>query len=113
MKRKTAIAFLSSFVAFNLFVVPSVLAATTATVTATVTAQNVAVSISDGSVAYGTLSLNASSGTNGSDTQTVTNDGNVAEDFTIKGQDSATWTLDSVNSTQDHYIHMFCTATVS
>lgn len=86
-------------------------AASTATVTATVTVQNISVSVSDGTVTYGTLSTNASAGTNGSDTQTATNDGNVAEDLNIRGQDSASWILDSANSTTDHYIHRFCTAT--
>lgn len=86
-------------------------AATTDTVTATVTVQNISVSVTDGAIAYGTLSTNASAGTNGSDTQTATNDGNVTEDFNIQGQDSASWTLNSVNTGTDNYIHRFCTAT--
>ncbi len=61
------------------------------------------------------MGLNASKSTLASpglaDQQTVTNDGNVAEDFTIKGTNSAGWTLDSTNSTEDHYIHKFCIAT--
>jgi len=85
-------------------------AATTAAVTATVTVQNISVSVADGTVAYGSLATNSSAGTNGTDTQTATNNGNVAEDFTIKGQNSANWTLDSTNSTTDHYIHRFCTS---
>lgn len=62
------------------------------------------------------MALNASKSTitaDLNDLQTATNNGNVAEDFTIKGTNSATWTLDSANSTADHYIHMFCTATCS
>lgn len=86
-------------------------AATTGTVTATVTAQSIALTVADGSVAYGTIAAGASAGTNPSDLQTVTNTGNVAEDFTIKGSNSANWTLDSSNVTSDHYIHRFCTAT--
>lgn len=85
-------------------------AGTTATVAATVTVQNISVSVTDGSVAYGNLATNSSAGTNGTDTQTATNNGNVAEDLTIKGQNSANWTLDTANSTTDHYIHKFCTS---
>ncbi len=87
-----------------------VLAATTGTVAATVTVQNVSVSIGDGSIAYGTLANNTSAGTNGSDTQTATNNGNVAEDITIKGSNTGNWTLGATAST-DQYVHKFCTAT--
>jgi hypothetical protein len=93
--------------------VPMVQAADTAVVTATVTAQNISVTVTDGSITYGTLSLNASKSTLSggvNDQQTATNNGNVAEDFSIKGQNSGDWTLDTTNSTQDHYIHEFCTA---
>ncbi len=88
----------------------STLASTTATVTATVTVQNISVSVSSGTVSYGTLAVNSSAGTNGSNTQTATNNGNVAEDLNIEGQNSANWTLDTTNTTTDHYIHRFCTA---
>lgn len=94
-----------------LMIAGNTLAATTGTVTATVTAQSIALTVADGDVAYGTLAAGGSAGTNPSDTQTVTNSGNVPEDFTIKGSNSANWTLDSVNTTADHYIHRFCTAT--
>ena len=86
------------------------IAATTATVAATVTVQNVSVSVSSGTVSYGTLSTNTSAGTNGSDTQTATNNGNVAEDLNITGQNSANWTLGNSAGT-DTYVHQFCTAT--
>ncbi len=81
---------------------------TTGTVTATVTVQNVSLTVTDGSVAYGTLAMNSSAGTNGSDTQTITNNGNVTETFTIHGTNTAAWTLDSVNTTAEHYVHRFC-----
>ncbi len=91
------------------------MAGTTATVTSTVTVTNVSVSVSSGTVSYGTLATNTSLSTLASpglaDQQTVTNGGNVAEDFNIHGQNSATWTLDTANSTADHYIHKFCVAT--
>lgn len=85
-------------------------AATTASVTATVTVQNVSVSVAPGSVAYGTLGANTSAGTNPAQTQTLTNNGNVTEDFNIRGQNSASWTLAATSGT-DAYVHKFCTAT--
>lgn len=103
------IIFLSLFL-FPLFFCNTILAATTGTVTATVTAQNVSVTISDGTVSYGTLALNQSAGTNATDTQTATNNGNVAEDLTIKGSNSANWTLSATNTSTDTYVHKFCTA---
>lgn len=90
------------------------MASGTATVTATVTVQNVSVSVADGSVAYGTLAANTSKSTLSggvNDQQTATNDGNVAEDFNIAGSNSANWTLNTVNTTTDNYIHKFCTGT--
>lgn len=111
MKAKIIFLLLTLFVVAELVYAQATNAASTATVTATVTVQNISVAVSDGTVAYGTLALNSSSGTNGSDTQTATNDGNVAEDFNIRGQDSAAWTLNSVNTGTDNYIHRFCTAT--
>ncbi len=104
----------ASFIVFNLFAAPFVLAATTAAVTATVTAQNISLAVTDGSISYGTLGLDSSKSTLSAglnDQQTATNNGNIAEDFTIKGQNAVTWILDTVNTTQDHYIHKFCTAT--
>lgn len=85
-------------------------AADTATVTATVTVQNISVTVSDGTVAYGTLANNTSAGTNPSDLQTATNNGNVTENFQIKGQNSVGWTL-AATAGSDQYVHKFCTAT--
>ncbi len=91
----------------------SVKAADTASVTATVTAQNISVTVTDGTVAYGTISLSSSkdtttSGTN--DSQTATNNGNVTENFNIKGQDSANWTL-AATAGPDQYVLHFVPAT--
>ena len=80
------------------------------TVTATVTVQNISVSVSDGAVAYGILALNTSAGTNGSDTQTAENDGNVTVDLNIRGSNTADWTLAGSNGA-NQYIHRFCTTT--
>ncbi len=91
----------------------SAIAATTASVTATVTVQNISLTVTDGTVTYGTLGQNATKSTIPSDLndkQTATNNGNVAEDFNIKGRDSANWTL-GATAGSDQYIHKFCTAT--
>lgn len=98
------------FSVLSLPFIQSAQAATTADVAATVTVQNVSVSVSSGTVNYGTLATNTSAGTNGSNTQTVTNAGNVAEDFNIRGQNSANWTLAGSAGT-DTYVHRFCVAT--
>jgi len=87
------------------------LAATTGTVSATVTVQNISLTVTDGTVAYGTLGLNATASTRSPvDLQTATNNGNVTETFTIKGQNSANWTLAATAGT-DNYVHGFCLAT--
>lgn len=90
-------------------------AATSATVAATVTPQNISVSVSDGTIAYGTLDVSTSKSTIASqlnDTQTVTNSGNVSESFTIKGQNSANWTL-AGTAGANQYVHKFCIASCS
>jgi len=88
----------------------SVQAASTATVTATVTVQNVSVSVEDGTVTYGTLATSSSTNTAAAgldDSQTATNDGNVASDLNIRGQNTTAWTLaGSVGA--DQYKHDFC-----
>lgn len=93
--------------------VANVQAATTAVVSATVTVQNVSISVSSGSVTYGTMTTNSSKSTIAADlnqTQTVTNNGNVSEQFNVRGQDSANWTLSGTNGA-DTYVHQFCSAT--
>jgi hypothetical protein len=98
----------SAIVCFYVFSSP-VKAASSATVTATVTVQNISVTVSDGTVAYGTLGTSTSAGTNGTDTQTATNNGNVTEDLLIKGQNTTAWTLGATSSS-DQYIHRFCSS---
>jgi len=91
-----------------------VFAADTAQISATVTVQNISVSVSDGSIDYGTLAPGGSQDTttNGNgDSQTATNDGNVNEDFKIKGANVTTgcsWTL-STSAGDEQYSHEFCT----
>lgn len=69
----------------------------------------VSVSVSDGVVSYGTMDLGTSKTTvDLSDTQTLTNDGNVTENFNIRGQNSeCPWTLSSTSGS-DQYVHQFC-----
>ena len=83
------------------------LGATQDSVTATVTPQLVAVSILDGDVDYGFLGANSSQDTiTLTDTQIVSNDGNVAQDFDIKGQSSASWAL-AASADVEQYRHEF------
>ncbi len=68
----------------------------TDTVVATVTATNLAVSVSDGSIAFGSVALNTATTTAGTgQTQTVSNDGSAAT-LNIKSSDATNgtaWTL--------------------
>ena len=97
MKRRI----LSLLVALALvaLVVPAAVFAAEDTVTCTVTAVLVSVTVSDGDVAYGTLALGASKKASAlGDTQTVTNNGTVIEDFYIKSSNATrdggtTWHL--------------------
>jgi len=97
------------------FLLPGVRAADTGTVTATVTVQKISLSVADGTVDYGTLAVGTSAttatgdGDSIDDTQTVTNDGNVTEDFDIKGQNSSAWSLQNTPDA-DQYTHEFCTS---
>mgnify|MGYP001608595627 CR=1 FL=1 len=72
-------------------------AASTATVAATVTATNLAVSVSDGSIAFGSVALNTATTTAGGtgQTQTVSNDGSNAVINVKSGNATGgtTWTL--------------------
>jgi len=87
--------------------------ADTAVVNATVTAQKISVSVSDGQITYGTMALESWKSTlpgELNDKQTATNDGNVTENFKIKGQNSSAWTLASTPG-NDQYTHQFCNNT--
>ncbi len=103
--------FLLAFLTTNFFFLAR--AADTADVTATVTVQNVAITVSDGSISYGTLVAGGTKDTTTSgvdDSQTATNTGNVNEDFNIKGYNVSTgcsWTLAATQGS-DQYFHKFC-----
>jgi hypothetical protein len=91
------------------------LASTTATVSATVTPQNISVTVSSGTVAYGTLDLSVTKDTTSGgldNTQQATNAGNVAEDFNITSTNATGgtgWTLAGTIGS-DQFKHSFCTA---
>src|SRR3989344_4317738 len=71
-------------------------AATTANVNATVTAVNLAISVADGSIAYGSVNLSTAATTaNNGETQVVTNDGSTMK-LNVKSSDATggtAWTL--------------------
>ena len=108
----------SFFSLFGLLIILAILfgssarAADEGTVTATVTVKNISVTVNDGTVAYGTLGQNATADTEPADGQTATNNGNVTEDFNIKGQNSGDWTL-AGTAGSDAYIHRFCNDTAN
>jgi hypothetical protein len=71
----------------------------------------ISVTISNGSVAYGTLGVNTSKDTTSgslNNTQVATNAGSDPEDLSIKGQNSANWTL-SGSPGSEQYSEYFCT----
>ena len=71
-------------------------AATTANVNATVTAVNLAISVADGSIAYGSVNLSTATTTaSNGETQVVTNDGSTMK-LNVKSSDATggtAWTL--------------------
>jgi hypothetical protein len=68
----------------------------------------VSILIGDGDIEYGMVQTSQDTTSSGvDDTQTITNNGDVAEDFEIMGQDSADWTL--AGSAGDAiYAHKWC-----
>jgi len=90
-------------------------AASTSTVSATIEPQNISVTVTDGSVAYGTVGLSGAEDTTSggvNDSQTATNNGNIGEDFNITSTNATggtDWTLaGTIGSNQ--YKHSFCTS---
>lgn len=95
----------------------------TGTVAATVTPQLIAVSVSDGNVSYGVLNYSASAGSPTTEdtvtlgeTQVITNDGNVNQNFAVKSSDAikSTGTIDwdlvlAVDIDTDDYCHQYST----
>jgi hypothetical protein len=74
----------------------TVMADTTGSVSCTVTAQLISVTVSDGNVSFGVVSTSGTKNTIGTETQTATNNGTVAEKFRIKSSNAVGgtgWTL--------------------
>ncbi len=67
-------------------------AAQTADIDVTVTIQNLSISLSSNTWAIGTVTTGSTAQMTEADDITVTNDGNVDEDFTLKLTDPAAWT---------------------
>ncbi|UZE92895.1 MAG: hypothetical protein IB617_01910 [Candidatus Nealsonbacteria bacterium] len=94
----------------------TVRAADTGTVSCTVTAKSIALTVSDGDVAYGTVAESGSQDTTSTgvdDTQTVTNTGNIAEQINIKtsgASGGAPWTV-GITAGSDVFVHSFATTT--
>jgi hypothetical protein len=90
-------------------------AATEDSVAATVRVQDIACSVSDGNISYGDLATSGqehtAAGGNG-ETQTITNDGNVNEDFDLKGINTTdtggSWALVAAIGLEDEYNHEYC-----
>ncbi len=82
----------------------------------TIQAAVVSVTITtDGTIAYGMMAANTSKSTlpgELNDIQTAENNGNVTENFNIKGQDSTNWTL-AGTAGSDQYVHKFCNDTTA
>ena len=107
---KVLICHIAVVVLMAIFVGTAVLGADSGQVAATVTASVIAVTVSDGGVAYGTVATSedtTSSGVN--DTQTITNTGTVNEAFEIKGVDTTHWTLAGAAGDAT-YAHKTCIA---
>lgn len=98
---------LVTVVILGLFNVP-VWAATEGTINVTVTPQNISLSVNPGSYSYGALGLNTTSET--PSTFAVNNDGNVTENFLVKGYNTAAWTLAATNGS-NQYVHDWKEAT--
>ena len=91
-----------------------VFGADTGTINASVTASNAAISVTDGSVAYGTVAWSGTSDTTTGQTQTATNDGSTAT-FNIKSSQATGgtgWTMAGAIGTIDQFVHQFSTTTV-
>lgn len=82
-------------------------AADSVTITATSNFEIIALEVADGSVNYGALGPGEVKDTMQlNDMQTITNTGNVMENFLIRGKDSQNWRL-SFNQGIDEYVHSY------
>jgi hypothetical protein len=96
--KKRILAIVAIVALIGLLLPAAVFAAETGPVTCTVSAVLVSVTVTPGTVAYGTVNIGATADTHTlSQTQTATNDGSATENFNIKSSDATgstqTWTL--------------------
>lgn len=84
----------------------------TGSVTATVTAQNLAISVADGTVVYGSMGVGTSKATTATglnDSQDAVNIGNTDAKMNIVGQTSPNWGI-GPSAGNEIYAHKFCTS---
>lgn len=81
----------SAVLLITLVMMGPVFAGDSAGVVVTVTAENISISVSPGSYNYGALALGTTTET--ASTFTASNDGNVTENFFIRGANTTNWTL--------------------
>ncbi|MDD4382277.1 MAG: hypothetical protein PHE21_02960 [Candidatus Dojkabacteria bacterium] len=101
-----------------IIIAPFVYALDEQSVAATVTVTNVSLTVSDGTIAYGTLSTSTTKDTTTAslqldDSQTVTNNGNVAIDVKVKATADANVSPWSIGASVDSevYTHKTCVTT--
>lgn len=111
--KKRILALVAVLALIGVLLPAAVFAADTGTVSCTVSAVLVSVTVTDGSIAYGTLGLGANITTIAlADTQTATNNGTVAEDFNIKSSNATRiggtdWTLVTTSPGSNQFKHEF------
>lgn len=105
-----------SFLSFILLTSATGAQDVTDAVDATVSVQNIALTVTDGSVTYGAIGTSSRKNTTTEatygvdDSQTITNTGNVDEDFEIKGIATASWAISDTAIDTDVYMHKWCTS---
>ena len=86
-------------------------AAETADITVTVTIQNLSLALSSNTWAIGTVTAGSTTQMTEADDITVTNDGNVDEDFTLKLTNPAAWTAGAAAAADVYVLSgLFCAA---
>ena len=111
--KKTLYSAMGALSIISLLLTPCAMALADNKVSATVQVKTISVSVSDGVVDYGIMAANAIQDTTASgvdNTQAATNDGNVAEDFTVSGANTTgcVWSLKTTQGA-DQYFHKFST----
>lgn len=86
-------------------------AAETADITVTVTIQNLSLNLSSNTWALGTLAAGSTTQMTEANDITVTNDGNVSEDFTLRLTNPAAWTAGAAAAADTYVLSgVFCAA---